>query len=426
MLFSNQDIIKKRWPTIWHGLYENNTTEHEYKLYPSSDGPDKTFTVNGIHLTSSYDKAAEAGVLSGRIPEGNARAIIYGFGMGDLARELLKRKEMKELNIFIMNRAIVGQILENVDCADWLGDSRVHLHFAYNETEIELPFCVVPPCLKLAEKECFKLADKLMLELNTSFISEKFKEDENKYKANIDKNTKYIEKDSGYESLLSVRQDKAMVVGAGPSLGRFYDWIKKKRQEFFLIAVDGALCPLLKQSLVPDVVVCLDGREAAIKLFECQSEKLKDTTLVYFPLVQPKIVAQWPGHRVVTYANHKIYHKINTLYPRAKLYASGSVIHPATDLAVKLGARKIYFIGADFSYPDNMTHVDGFAYNSKVNKTGKAFIENGYGNLVETTPNLKGYLVDMERYIKLHPEVEFINVCKAGALITGTKYEEIL
>ena len=42
---------------------------------------------------------------------------------------------------------------------------------------------------------------------------------------------------------------------------------------------------------------------------------------------------------------------------QGQLYVGGSVIHPAVDLAVKMGAARITLFGADFAFPMNKTHA---------------------------------------------------------------------
>lgn len=48
---------------------------------------------------------------------------------------------------------------------------------------------------------------------------------------------------------------------------------------------------------------------------------------------------------------------MNQGHSKGRLYCAGSVIHPAIDLVVKMGANKILLLGADFSFLDGKNHT---------------------------------------------------------------------
>ena len=85
-------------------------------------------------------------------------------------------------------------------------------------------------------------------------------------------------------------------------------------------------------------------------------------------------------------------------------------------------------LGVDFSFVGGATHVDGhlgrriYDVKSITSWLPSALEENSTENLVATTPNLIGYLRDLEHYINLHPEINFINMSRRGAIIRGSVY----
>ncbi len=99
------------------------------------------------------------------------------------------------------------------------------------------------------------------------------------------------------------------------------------------------------------------------------------------------------------------------------------MIHPAVDLAVKMGAENVILMGVDFAFPGNRSHTgwqDG-ALGPRA-QTARHWVHNGHGNRVDTTLNFAGYLCELERYIDRHPEVKFWNTCRDGAHIKGCNY----
>ncbi len=107
------------------------------------------------------------------------------------------------------------------------------------------------------------------------------------------------------------------------------------------------------------------------------------------------------------------------------LYVGGSVLHPAVDLAVKMGAATITLFGADFAFPMNKTHAgwkDG-ELGPGVNEA-RHWVLDGHGHKVRTQLNFRRYLCELERYIAAHPQVRFLNSSRAGARIIGSTFDQ--
>ena len=107
------------------------------------------------------------------------------------------------------------------------------------------------------------------------------------------------------------------------------------------------------------------------------------------------------------------------------MYVGGSVIHPAVDLAVKMGADRITLFGADFAFPMNKTHAgwnDGEL--GPAVSQAKHWVLDGHGQRVRTQLNFRSYLCELERYIAGHPQVRFFNSSRAGAMIVGTTFNQ--
>ena len=148
--------------------------------------------------------------------------------------------------------------------------------------------------------------------------------------------------------------------------------------------------------------------------------------LVYFPIVHGDVLRLWPGKRLTAYSHSDLYKSVSRAYPKEILFSSGSVLHSALDLAVRMGASKVILLGADFSFPDGKTHVAGSpAFRKKQEVIDHHWVLNGHGERVATFANLRWYLRDLERYIAQNPQVHFINGSREGARIEGTSYLDI-
>jgi len=419
-LEQNLKLIAERWPDLAARLRQASDPE---QVEVVSNAPERTLMVDGVHLSSRYDRLREARIQAELVPVQSSHAHVYGLAAGDLPRVLLQRPEIETLSVVLMSLQVAKASLGLLDHSDWLNDPRITLLTAATEQELHFPFACAPACLYLADDESARLRDLLQLELATPFIQRFHKVRAGKYLDRIEENKKFIEQDAAVTDFFTCPMSRDMVVAAaGPTLADHFTWLLKNRRQFFLIAVDVSVKSLLTAGLVPDVVVSID---ASPKLFEkafgdIDMQRLMPADLVYFPVVDKKILSGWPGRRFVAYGGNEVYKQIAEKYPGGELFSSGSVIHPAVDLAVKAGAARIILLGADFSFPGGRSHVEGAGVSLNTVDT-ENWVLNGKGRRVPTTPNFRGYLRDLESYIARHPEIDFINGSLEGAKIEGTK-----
>lgn len=395
------------------------------KLLRSETG--KTLLVSGMHLASLFNSEKEAEIQASLIPENSTKANIYGIGIGELPRILLKRKALKRLNLYILNLSVFKEVLRNFDLTDWLDDSRVNLVIPDAADKVNSPFCVIFPCMLLAPDNLAPLRDRLLLELNSPFLNRYVREEIVAWKSRLIENYPFFEQDGDVADLFDSWQGcQVAVIGGGPTLASGYGYLKKNRKNLKIVTVNTALKSLVNQGIIPDAVVVIDPGIQMPRYFETDLKQLKGSLLVYFPGVISKVLNLWPGKRFMAYSekNTENLKSVYELYPRGRLYSAGSTIHPATDLAVKMGALKILFFGTDFSYPGGRTHVQGAVYEEKVqtDDTFQNWVVDGSGQKIPSKPGLIGFLRDLEDYIHVHSGVEFLNSSRLGARIVGTEY----
>ena len=216
---------------------------------------------------------------------------------------------------------------------------------------------------------------------------------------------------------------EVFVIATGPTLEQHFDTLRAIRNQAerpLFICVDTAYRPLLTHGIRPDVVVSIDQRISARHL---PPEDTTDITLVYMPMLDPLVLEAWQGPRYAGYSASPIYQQLRAQLPRGELYVGGSVIHPAADLAVKMGAAQITLFGADFAFPGDKTHA-GWNDGDLGPQLGAAkhWVLDGHGQRIKTQLNFRSYLCELERFIAGHPQVRFYNSSRAGAMIAGTVF----
>ncbi|MDD1965685.1 DUF115 domain-containing protein [Pseudomonas putida] len=418
----NFAIIEQRWPQLAQRLSAEDADAVPAQLL---EGQGSTLNIAGIQLTSRHDRVAEARLQAASLPADSAEIHVYGTGLGDLQRVLLASSTLQNLHLHILNGAIFALVLRLLEQDDWLTDPRVSLAYANGHAEIQLPFFALPAELVLAEDSSARIRDRLVSEIHLSFNNREFAADHPDNIARLEQGRALLRSDTDVGELFGTAPGRdVFVIATGPSLQQHLPRLKlisDSTERPLLICVDTALVPLSRHGIRPDLVVSIDHN---ITQRHLPPEASANVALVYLPRLDAELLSAWQGPRYVGYSASPMYTAIRQDIPKAQLLAAGSVIHPAIDLAVKMGAARITLFGADFAFPGDRTHTgwqDGEL--GPEMSIAKHWVRDGRGNKVKTQLNFRSYLIELERYITLHPEVKFLNTSRDGALIAGTEFD---
>lgn len=217
----------------------------------------------------------------------------------------------------------------------------------------------------------------------------------------------------------------AFVVSAGPSLNKNIKELKRAKNKSFIIAVDTAVKPLLREGIVPDMFATLDG----IKPLELvETERAKELPLLTMVTAANAIMDYHTGKKFFYDEGYRYIWDLFEMNGK-KLEGfpiGGSVATLAFSMVCHLGFRKIIFVGQDLAYTDNKSHADGTFQNAMPEENTEKFIKvpGNYEEEVPTLKNLDSYRRWFGEYIewwtKGH-EAVFINATEGGARIEGTE-----
>ena len=417
----NVEVIQRRWPLLSARLLTEDASVLQADLV---EGLGSTLSINGIQLTSRHDRTREARLQADSLPIDSPVVHVYGTGLGDLQAELLQRDGLERLYVHILNGAVFALVLQLLDQQQWLNDSRVELLYAGDLKEIQLPFFALPSELVLADDVNAKIRDRLISETHLTFNNREFDPQAPDIVERLQASLELVQADRDVAELFGSRKgQEVFVIATGPSLEQHFETLRAIRSQAerpLFICVDTAYRPLLNHGIRPDVVVSIDQRISARHL---PPEDTVDITLAYMPMVDPQVLAAWQGARYAGYSASPIYRQLRQQWPKGELYVGGSVIHPAVDLAVKMGAAQITLFGADFAFPNDKTHA-GWSDGDLGPQLGAAkhWVLDGHGQRIKTQLNFRSYLCELERFIAGHPQVRFYNSSRAGAMIAGTAF----
>jgi len=418
----NAQVIQQRWPALFERLQAEDTSVVQAELV---QGLGSTLSVNGIQLTSRHDRVHEARIQAASLAE-KPQLHVYGTGLGDLPTVLLERAGLEQLYVHVLNGALFALVLQLLDQRQWLEDPRVQLFYAGDMSDICTPFFALPAEMLLADDFNAKIRDRLVSEVHLGFNNREFDPHLPFIQQRLQDCLPVLLGDDDVAQLFGTALGRDIyVIGTGPTLEQHYERlavIREKAGRALFICVDTAYRPLREHGIVPDLVVSIDQR---IGFQHLPVEASDGIPLVYLPMSDPVLLRAWKGKRYGGYSASPVYAALREQYPRALLHVGGSVIHPAVDLAVHMGAARITLFGADFAFPMNKTHAgweDGDLGPSV--SEARHWVRDGFGQRVSTQLNFRGYLCVLERYIAAHPHVQFFNSSRAGAMIAGTQFNQ--
>jgi hypothetical protein len=403
----NERLLRERFPDVWAAV-QLAPLPADVAL---SRTQNPTLIIEGVHLTSAINRTAEAVMQTQHIAPKAEHVTVYGVAFGDVPRLLLRRHDLLRLTVVVMSCSVFRQTCQLVP-HDWLKDPRVRVVLG-KDAELSLPFAAIPSCMRLADESAYRIRDIVTGKLNEQFQNLCLKGQSEFERKHFDDNRIYLDTDPHVKELFNTAQKPmAIVVGGGPSLASHYDWIKS--QDATLITASTVLKPLQQHGIDPAIVLAIDPHPFMVRHFESADlVRAKDAALVYVPSVTTKILELWRGPRYLA-------HIFGDGSPTADLFSGGTVVHAATDLAVRMGFSEICFAGVDFCHPGEKAHVEGAPHTHTIpTSRWRPRTVNGNGESVTTYSVLAQFHRELENYIARVPEVRFSKIGRAGVPLEG-------
>lgn len=403
---------------------------------PSREGPDlevsllqaahPSIAINGIRMASPHAPWRDAqlalpGLLNHRVVH------LYGCALGHLPTLLLNSSEcVEDIHVHILNSKALQIQLEHMPQTDWLDDPRVKLRraLASDKPDRAAAMHISVPDLQLIEPDLWRLRDRLHAHLNQTFVDSAFKAQDPHLQALMQANATLLQTDLPVHALYG-RQGlrTAHIIGSGPSLEQRIEhlrsWVDGPHRPW-VIAVDTAFAAMQKAGVRVDCVVSIEKKIHTRWLPTAHSQGV---ALVYSPVVPNEVLVAWKGPRYKSFTHTALHQTAPHFDPQACLFCGGSVVHTATDLAVRMGFASICFWGVDLSYPNGKTHAywPSGELGGHPTRSGH-WVMNGCGQQVPSSPSFANYLVELEDQIARHPHIQFFNSSQHGAAIAGTQH----
>ena len=220
-----------------------------------------------------------------------------------------------------------------------------------------------------------------------------------------------------------------LYLGAGPSLAKELEWIYINQDKVIIVASAAVLKRLELLSIVPDIIVVIDGQRDAIKRqFDVDSKLYQDSIIFASVHIDEEIFALLNSSNLyLTPSNIEFVEDIG-------VQSGVTVGDVGVDLLLRLGAKELYLLGFDMAIKEDGKTHDGLHSSSKVrlnldNSKSSNIDYNTYifwqkGNHKDTIPTTMLYrsmLESMEEKIANFSDINIYNLSSRGAYIDGTK-----
>lgn len=443
----NIEKINARYPTMIEYIKTNEKKVEDLTVEVNkAKNGQISFIINRernvIHLHSKFDPSKDAKRWISNLTLSNDKIyIIYGLGMIYHIKELMNRigNETKIL-IIEPSISIFNEIIKNIDITNIIENNNILIMIEDNLDKLRyfLNKNISWNNCHLVEYYTFSNYKKLFSDMEQKvnkmiydhlYIRKidrntmiKFNRD---WQQNLLKNMSAAVESNFISQLKDVFLNKpVIIVSAGPSLNKNVELLRNIKNKAVIICVDTALKVLLSKNINPDFIVTVDGGELNLAHFD--NLDYENIPLIYMSISHPKILENHKGIKVLTDNMGGYIKELFKEFDKevGVINLGGSVACVAFNIAIKLGADPIIFIGQDLAYTNNKTHAEGTKYARKSDsiKTKYFEVENIYGDKVLTGYDLYTFLRWFENEILNDTSNRlYIDATEGGAKIEGTE-----
>lgn len=299
-----------------------------------------------------------------------ALLIVLGWGDGELVRQGLAMKNVRELLVYEPLPEYLRQVLSLRDETNLLSDKRLAIITGSGEDDVQRKIgCYfdsdlarlthVYDMLSFTTPGSDQILNrKLFFDNFTKFFSDVFNHKTQKQDPNVEDafrglvNTarnfpEYFEWPSWDELKGTCNAKIGVVVGSGPSLSQSLPLLKKYQNKLVIYCCDSNLSILLKNGITPDFVTCIE-RECAQQYLFTNMPNLEHTYLIGPAVLVPETFAAYNGPKLrcardVGYENW-------FANPETRYTIGCSPSHIAYRAAQLMGCETILLVGQDCAY----------------------------------------------------------------------------
>ena len=402
-----------------------NVSDGEWTIESSMTGFLTVKDNHGGYVHSFADPMWEAFLYANNIYDPRvSRYHILGGGLGYLAYQLWRISE-GEVEIYVYEPdPVLGAYSDLYGVRSFINSNKVHYITGDDADDIMMQFSEDISGVSIVRTVAYwddskyegSYSDIVRTRLSNE---ETFRAFELKWRSNYSANLT-LEHKKFKDFSTEKSNDEWLIVGSGPSLTDNETFIIDSIGKRTICVVNSSFKWFCLHNIKPDLCVACDpsdDMEKHIKGLEGESENVP---LIADCVTNHKFVKAFCGPKYYIFSQSSEFIAKESGMNEDIWTFGGTVTSMALETALRMGAKKIYLIGADLGYPNGDTFAEGVAHDKEKRDSGEGTVVSVDEKIIPTTFIFLDYKNAIEKQIADNPGVEVINKSQHGAYITGT------
>lgn len=390
-----------------------------------------------IYLHSNLSPTEEALNLSNKwMKNGIGKYIVAGLGFGYHIGELY-RQTGAEIYVFEEDLEMIELARQYSDW-NWIFDEK-HIHIvpdsgyakfgaevvkAENEPEdfvtgsSSTEVCLYYPALTSIQDE--KLRDNMLRIFLQKDNAARWM---NHLLMNISHNVRLV---NHYSSELKTvfKGKRVYIIAGGPSLDKNLHLLKERKDGEIVITVGTSLKKCVGDGIAPDYVITTDPKPACSYQFDGMYDC--GVPMILLSTAYREVIEAYQGEKYILFQEGlAVAEKIARQKGEPLFSSGGSVATTALDFCIRMEVREIVFLGLDLANTGGKSHHSGTAERRDTTNESSLWVEDIYGNPVQTSKAFDGYRTWIEEKIQKarvdSVDIRFIDATEGGAKVAGTE-----
>lgn len=423
---TQQALAEEPLPEVPDGYELEMTSVASYTLVKSVDGKRK-------YLHSNVNPYREAERFVQRWMENGASVYhVAGLGLGYHV-EFLSRDSYLHVYVYEEDEKVLRIAKKHSDIWPIL-EQRPNVHvlldpgyerFVRKAQEIEDSKAKEPLCLYHASLLTIQNAILRENMQNLFLQMDNAERWSNLMKINFESNVKHVT--NGEDGLRAdFAGKKVYLLAGGPSLDNNIHLLRERKEGDIVLTVGTSLRRCLQEGIAPDYAIITDPKPAVYG----QINGIQDSKVPLLLLSTAFIHLAQNYHGEKYLLCQEGYEPAEQLAGRQgwqTFETGGSVMTTAVDFCIKMGVKRVVFLGLDLAFTGGRSHHSV----KRENMTAKPemYVKDIHGNQVATSRNLNHYRLWIERRIakakQKKIQIEFIDASEGGARVEGTLVEPL-
>lgn len=217
-----------------------------------------------------------------------------------------------------------------------------------------------------------------------------------------------------------------IIIGAGPSLNRELEFLKKASDKAIVIAVGSGMRVAEKHGIKPHFRMAYDGNQLEMHAFDGLDNS--DIPLIFSNRLYFEVLENYSGPKIRMIIDQDTISRYlldGMETPYQPIRSGPSITVVALDLLCRAGASEVMLLGQDLCYSsEGLTYAEGGRLeDNRIDFSNKMYyqVPNSNGDLVYTMVGFIGVRDGLGFIIDHYPEVKVYNGTQGGLEIPGAK-----